>query len=212
MLPGAIAPDLSSPIGLVDPRRARRTFERVLTTGGILLVAVGVVTVAVWAIFVSPLGFRRFPVDQPDQTFTIHQAGSYVIYLEAPGESQDLLPPSLEVVAAGLGGQRVEIRRLGTPGTVGAPAAYDVLGFEGRGVAVVTVDQAGTFVVHVRANPASEIDLTQERFVPGGTVAIGRAWSRGWPASWWGLALLSGVPVVVGLGLVTVGWRRRGVR
>ena len=79
-------------------------------------------------------------------------------------------------------------------------------------MAVVTVDRAGTFVVHVQTVPEADVDLSQQRPVTDGTIAIGRDASRTWLASWTGLGVLAGGPALVGFGLIIVGWRVRRVR
>lgn len=211
MIPGPLVPDLSSPTGPPGSEGARRS-GRFLVPIGIALIATSVVAIAVWAIFLSPFGFKRYPLVDQDRTFTIHQAGTYVLYLEGDGESAPALPPAIEVSAAGLTGQHLDIRMLGTPGVVAAPDAYDVWDREGRGLAVVHADRAGTFVVHVQPAPADQVDPRAERVVTDGTIAIGRGSSRSWLAGWAGLALLSGVPLLAGVGLVIVGWRVRAVR
>jgi hypothetical protein len=179
---------------------------------GVVLIAASVIAVAVWAIFLSPFGFKRYPLVDQDRTFTIHQAGTYVLYLEGPGESDPSLPPAIDVSAAGLSGQPLDIRTLGAPGVVGAPDAYDVWGWEGRGLAVVRANRAGTFVIHLAPVPADQVDPTKQRVVTSGTIAIGRSASRSWMAGWAGLVVLSGVPLVSGGILVIVGRRRQAVR
>ena len=174
--------------------------------------AIGVIAAVAWTIFVSPFGFKRYPLADQDRTFTVHEAGTYVLYLEGPGEAEPSLPPAVAVEAATLAGQRVEIQPLGTPGVVAAPAAYSVWHYEGRGVAVIKVDRAGTFALHIKPLPAAEVDPRQQRVVSGGTLAIGRGISRTWLAGWLGLAAVAGVPLVAGVGLISVGWRRRTVR
>ncbi len=69
---------------------------------------------------------------------------------------------------------------MGTPGVIAAPAAYDVWNHEGRGLAVVHVDRAGTFVLHVQPVPAADVDPAQQVAVTSGTLAIGRDASRTW--------------------------------
>ena len=212
MIPGPLVADLSSPAGAPGLEGQRRSPARLLVPAGIALVAVSLVALVAWGIFLSPLGFKRYPLAGMDRTFTVHEAGTYVVYLEGPGESRPSLPPAIEIGAATVGGQRVEVRPMTDPGVISAPAAYDVLGHEGRGLAVVKVDRAGTFVLHVQPVPQADVDPSLQRVVTGGTVAIGRAATRSWLGGWWGLVALSGLPAVVGFGLIIVGWRSRTVR
>ena len=81
--------------------------QRPRLTGGIVLVALGVLGVVAWGIFLSPFGFARFPLADRYGTFTAHQSGSYVVYFEFPGESHPALPPALDLEVAALSGQRI---------------------------------------------------------------------------------------------------------
>ena len=83
---------------------------------------------------------------------------------------------------------------------------------EGRGLALVKVDRAGTFILHVQPVPADAVDLSQQVVVTSGTLAIGRDASRTWLGGWIGLGVLAGGPALLGFGLIIVGWRVRGVR
>ncbi len=212
VIPGPLVADLSSPIGPPGVSAVRRSPARLLLPAGIALVGTSLVAVVVWGIFLSPFGFKRYPLVEQDRIFTIHEAGTYVLYLEGPGESKPSLPPAIDVNAVTLAGQRVEVRPLGKPGVVAAPAAYDVWRYQGRGLAVLKVDQAGTFVLHVQPVPAADVDPTQQRAVSTGTLAIGRGASRSWLGGWLGLAVLAGGPALVGIGLMIVGWRVGAVR
>jgi len=174
------------------------------------MLAVTIVLLVAWVIFVSPFGFTRYPLADHDRTFTIHRAGTYVVYFEFPGESRSALPPALEVGVAALSGQQIEVRPIGTPGVAGAPSAYDLGGHEGRAVAVIVAHRAGTFAVSIVPTPAGEVDQSQQRIVTEGTIALGREWSRTWLASPFGFALVVVVPMVGGLGLLVLAWIRRG--
>ncbi|HEY5155474.1 MAG TPA: hypothetical protein VIJ47_12110 [Acidimicrobiales bacterium] len=212
MIPGPLVADLSSPVGAPGLEGQPRSAARLLVPAGIALVAMSLVALVAWGIFLSPLGFKRYPLAGMDRTFTVHEAGTYVVYLEGPGERRPSLPPAIEIGAATLGGQRVEVRPMADPGVIAAPAAYDVLGHEGRGLAVVKVDRSGTFVLHVQPIPEGDVDQSLQRVVTTGTVAIGRGATRTWLGGWWGLMALAGLPAVAGFGLIIVGWRSRTVR
>jgi hypothetical protein len=64
--------------------------------------------------------------------------------------------------------------------------------------------------VSITPTPAGEVDTSRQRIVTEGTIALGREWSRTWLASWFGVGLIVAVPIVAGLGLLVMAWRRRG--
>jgi len=204
--------DLSQPAGPATLRRSRGISPRSIALVGIALIASGAIGLAVWGIFLSPLGFTRYPLSDRDRTFTIHRAGTYVVYFEFPGESRTLLPPALDIGVASLSGQKVDVTVISRPGQKGAPGAYRLLGHEGRAVALITSHQPGTFVVSITPTPASEVDTNSQRIVTQGTIALGREWSASWLASWGGVTLLVVVPIVAGVTVLVVAWRRRGPR
>ena len=168
---------------------------------------------AAWGIFLSPLGFTRYPLSDRDRTFTIHRPGTYVVYFEFPGESRSLLPPALDIGVAALSGQKVDVtidqpagaRRV-RPGPTGCA------GHEGRAVALITSHEAGTFVVSITPTPATEVDTNSQRIVTQGTIALGREWSASWLASWGGVTLMVVVPIVAGVAVLVLAWQRRGPR
>jgi len=202
--------DLATPTGPWAWPRSRRSRSRSLALTGVALISLAVIGLVAWAIFVSPLGFARYPLSDQDRTFTIHRAGTYVIYFEYPGEDHSALPPALDIRVVALSGQRVDLHPIGTPGVAGAPDAYHLGSHEGRAVAEIVAHRAGTFVVSITPVAASAVDTSQQRIVTEGTIALGREWSRSWLASWFGFALVVLVPIVVGLGLLVVAWRQRG--
>jgi hypothetical protein len=210
VIPSRLAPDL------VDPPRAWRTKEetaaarrRARVAAGICLVALGILGLAVWGIFMSPFGFTRFPLVDHGRTFSTKQAGTYVVYLEFPGESHQALPPALDIEATGLGGEKVDVEMLGHPGQLGAPDAYHVWHYEGRAVAIVHLHHSGAFLLGVTPKQASQVDSDRERIITEGTIAIGRGWGRGWPTTQWcGLVLLV-VPSAAGIALLVTGRRPR---
>ena len=210
MIAGPLVPDLAAPRGIEGHTGRWFGSRQSLVLLGAALIGCGIVGAVVWAVFLSPLGFTRYPIGLRDRTFTVRDAGSYVVYFEYPGESRAQLPPALDISVASLRGASVEVRPIGTPGVVSAPSAYDVGGHEGRAVAIIDAHGSGTFVVSVDPVPSRRVDPSQERIITMGTIALGRAWSRSWLGSWGGLVLLLGLPVVAGVGAIAAGIRRGG--
>ena len=77
-------------------------------------------------------------------------------------------------------------------------------------MALITSHEAGTFVVSITPTPATEVDTNSQRIVTQGTIALGREWSASWLASWGGVTLLVVVPIVAGVAVLVLAWRRRG--
>jgi hypothetical protein len=204
-----LVPDLSHPAA-GRAAAGKGMSPRSIALIGIALIACGIVGLAAWGIFLSPLGFTRYPLSDRDRTFTIRRPGTYVVYFEFPGESRSLLPPALDIGAASLSGQDVDVTIISRPGHRGAPGAYDVWGHEGRAVALITSHESGTFVVSITPTPATEVDTNSQRIVTQGTIALGREWSATWLASWGGITLLVVVPIVAGVAVLVLAWRRRG--
>jgi hypothetical protein len=212
MISVPLVADLSFPAGAGRGGRSRGLSPRSIALVGIALIACGIIGLAAWAIFLSPLGFTRYALAERDRTFTIRRAGTYVVYFEFPGESRSLLPPALDIGVASLTGQDVEVTMISKPGQVGAPGAYDLWGHEGRAVALITSHEAGTFVVSITPTPATVVDTNSQRIVTQGTIALGREWSATWLASWGGVTLIVVVPIVAGVAVLVLAWRRRGPR
>jgi hypothetical protein len=210
MISGPLAPDLTRPAGPWWPAGLPRSRSRPFRIAGVTLLALSVVILVAWVIFISPLGFTRYPLNDLDRTFTIHRAGTYVVYFEFPGESRPALPPALRIGVVALSGQQIEVHPIGTPGVVGAASAYDLGRHEGRAVAVIVAHRAGTFVVSITPTPAGAVDTSQQRIVTEGTIALGRDWSGTWLASGFGFGLVVIVPMVAGLILLVLAWLRRG--
>ena len=211
MISAPLVADLSRP-DAGGARRAKGLSPRSIALIGIALIACGVIGLAAWGIFLSPLGFTRYPLSDRDRTFTIRRPGTYVVYFEFPGESRTLLPPALDIGAAALSSQKVDVTIISPPGHKGAPGAYDLWGHEGRAVALITSHEAGTFVVSITPTPATEVDTNSQRIVTQGTIALGREWSASWLASWGGVTLLVVVPIVAGVAVLVLAWQRRGPR
>ena len=186
--------------------------HRARVTGGIVLIALGILGAVVWGIFLSPFGFARFPLAARYGTFTAHQSGSYVVYLEYPGESHPTLPPALDFEVAALSGQRIEVRPVGRPGVVGAPDSYHVGNHEGRAVAIVTVHHSGTFLLTVTPKQLGQFDPNEYLPVTAGTIAIGRSFGRGWPTTQWCGLVLFLVPATAGAVLLVTSRRRDQLR
>ncbi len=165
-----------------------------------------------WGIFLSPFGFSRFPLAARYRTFSAHQAGTYVVYLEYPGETHPTLPPALDVEVSPLSGQRVDVRAIGKPGVVGAPDAYHVGHYEGRAVALVTVHHSGAFLLSVTPEAEGQFDPTLLLPVTEGTIAVGRGLGRGWPTTQWCGLLMFFVPAAAGVALLVTGRRREPLR
>ena len=108
------------------PEETAEARRRLRASAGIVAVALGILGIVVWFVFLSPYSFSRFPLADQYRTFNAHQGGSYVVYLEFPGESRPSLPPALDVSASSLSGQRIQVHRVGRLGLVGAPDAYHV--------------------------------------------------------------------------------------
>ncbi len=194
------------------PEETAESRRRLRATAGIVAVALGILGVVVWFVFLSPYSFSRFPLADQYRTFNAHQGGSYVVYLEFPGESQPSLPPALDVSASSLSGQRIQVRRVGQLGVVGAPDAYHVGRYEGRAIATVTVSGGGAFLLTIDHRPVSTADIDRELPVTEGTIAVGRAWGRGWATGLWFAAVLFVVPVGIGIALLASSRRRRPLR
>jgi hypothetical protein len=209
MISGPLVADLATPAGPWTTPRSTRARATTITLAGVALLASAVIGLVAWAIFVSPLGFSRYPLSDQDRTFTIHRAGTYVVYFEFPGESRAALPPALDVRVVPLSGQEVDVHPIGSPGVEGAPNAYDLAGHEGRAVAEIVAHRAGTFVVSITPVRAAEVDTSQQRIVTEGTIALGREWSRTWLATWFGFVLVVVMPILVGAALVVVGRHQR---
>jgi hypothetical protein len=209
---------ITSPIGPLPATSARRSPNaaadpeapsRLWITAGLVLIALGILGGAVWAIFLSPFGFSRFSLESQYRSFDAHRPGTYVVYLEGPGASRPSLPPALDVTAAGTGGQRVDVTRVGSPGVVGAADTYDVAGYEGRAVAIIHLRQSGSFLLTVSARPPGQFDTTQYAEVDEDTVAVGRGLGLGWPTTQWCGLVMVGVPAALGAVAIVVGRRRR---
>ncbi len=191
------------------PEQHAELWRRRRITAGIVLIAIGILGGAVWAIFLSPYGFSRFPLRDRYRTFTTRQAGTYVVYLESPGASRRQLPPAVDVGVSALSGQKVEVEPLGRPGHLGAPYAYDVGSHEGRAIALVTVHHSGAFLLTVEPK-TTEVDPAMEQIVTDATVAVGRGWGRGWLTTQWsGLALVI-IPMAAGVAVIVFARRSRG--
>jgi hypothetical protein len=208
LVPAPIAADQS----WRTPEETTEARRRLRATAGIVAVALGILGVVVWIVFLSPYSFSRFPLADQYRTFNAHQGGSYVVYLEFPGESRASLPPALDVSASSLSGQRIQVRRVGQLGEVGAPDAYHVGRYEGRAIATVTVSGGGAFLLTIDHRPVSTADADQELPVTEGTIAVGRAWGRGWATGLWFAAVLFVVPMAIGIGLLASSRRRRQLR
>ena len=211
MISAPLVPDFSRPAA-GRGAGAKGLSPRSIALIGIALISCGIIGLAAWGIFLSPLGFTRYPLSDRDRTFTIRRPGTYVVYFEFPGESRELLPPALDIGVASLSGHDVDVTTIARPGHRGAPGAYDLWGHEGRAVALITSHEAGTFVVSITPTPASEVDTNSQRIVTQGTIALGREWSASWLASWGGITLIVVVPIVAGVAVLVLAWRRRGPR
>lgn len=208
MISGPLAPDLSAPAPGARAPGAPRLGSVALGRLGLALVACGLLGAVAWGVFVSPLGFTRYPLTERDRTFTIHRAGTYVVYIEYPGASGAALPPALDINVASLAGRPIEVRPLGASGLRSAPGAYRLGPYEGRAVALIVAREAGTFLVTIEPTPASQVDPSQEQVIAEATIALGRGWSRGWLASWGGVVLVVMAPILAGMILMAMGWRR----
>ncbi len=195
-----------------SPEEIAESRRRLRVTAGMVFVALGILGVVVWFIFLSPFSFSRFSLTDQYRTFNARQGGSYVVYLEFPGESRASLPPALDVSASGLAGQRIEVHGVGRLGVVGAPDAYHVGRYEGRAIATVTVHGGGAFLLTIDHRPVSTADADQEMPVTEGTIAVGRAWGRGWATGEWFALVVLVVPVAIGTTLIASGRRRRPLR
>jgi hypothetical protein len=210
VIPGPLA---APPVPTARPWRSEEekadARRRVRITLGIVLIALGILGVVAWGIFLSPFGFSRFPLAARYSTFTAHQSGEYAVYLEGPGESQPSLPPALDIEVAPTSGERIDLQVLGTPGHVGAPDAYHVGSHEGRAIAVVTVHHSGTFLLSVEAKQDGQFNPDNYAPVTSGTIAVGRGFGRGWPTTQWCGLVLFLVPAGAGVILLTTARRRR---
>lgn len=175
---------------------------RVLTGAGIAALALAVVGAVVWAAGLSPLGYQRGDVFDTTRRMTFRQAGEYVVYEEFEGASEPSLPLPLEVIVRDERGRSLEVTTAQQPGERSAPDPYRTPWHEGRALARFEVDEPGSYLLELRF-------LTGERgrYRPFEqvTIAVGRQVSWDWFAGPWGLAVLSGVPAGIGLGLLGAG-------
>ena len=195
MITGPLVPDL-----VVDPdlAQARPTAaKRAIGPGsprGIVLIALGILGAVAWGIFLSPFGLHPLPARRPLPHVHAHQAGTYVVYLEFPGESR----AAAAARRRPRGGRRcrgseVELHPIGHPGRRrGARRLPRVAATRVGPWPMVTAAQAGTFLLTVTPKPAGQFDPTSTP-VTEGTIAIGRGFGPGWPTTQWcGLALSAG--------------------
>lgn len=195
-----VVPLDTRPLPRPDGRRRRRWLA-------LVSLAAAVLGAVVWTAAYSPVGFQRFELAEADRILDFRDAGGYVVFEEHEGASEPALPSPLEVEVTGLDGGRAEVVDALAPAARGAPDAYDMLGREGRALARFTIDEPGSYRLRVaprRLGAEGEFG----RFQPT-TLAVAPGASTGWLGSWWGAAVLAGLPATVAVVLLASTVRRR---
>jgi hypothetical protein len=130
-----------------------------------------------------------------------------VVFEERSGAADPLLPPPITVSITSQQGDVVPVEQLIKPYQRSSPYVYSTPWQQGRAIARFTIDQPGSYYVHsLPVGGSSSAGYGPRR---GGTLAIGRELATTWLGGWGGLALLFGLPLALGIGVLWEGGRRR---
>jgi hypothetical protein len=162
-----------------------------------------------WVAALSPLGYPRFSVLDTDRSFTVHRAGTYVLFEEFAGATEPDLPSPIDVSIIGEDGRTVPLRYQQDPGERAAVDPYSMLGVEGRAIARFDIDEPGRYLVQVQARRPQSYEPGDYRSGVPLSLAVGRDISTSWLGSpIVGIAAGPGL-FVLGILLAVVGWQSR---
>lgn len=197
---------IPAPLVASAPTRTRRPPGSGFRIAGSVLVVLAICGGAVWFATLSPFSFSRWGLSEGAHSINVRQTGTYVIFEEYPGASDQRLQPFVDITVRSPGNRKTEVTRL-IDGNGESAFTYRVPGHEGHAVASFEADRTGTYLVNVTGVPhdnVSPIDLETHT-----TIAVGRDTKMAWVGTIWGLLPLVVVPLGLGAGLLVIGARRR---
>jgi hypothetical protein len=207
------------PGALVVPARAGRLGPQPRTTVvqviGVVFLVLVVAGALAWS-NLSPFGMRRWRLLDPSQTITVKEPGTFVIYEESPGAAGGTGPALVSTSVRSIGGRRIETKDL-LDANGASPSVYRTPWHEGRAVTSFVIDKPGTYAVLSFPTAAATEDHTRTNAAgPGGVldltalprVALAPEGTPGVLGGLGGLALLTIVPLVGGVAVLTFAYRR----
>lgn len=194
-----VAPGSLTPPIVPVPQR-RWTGARVGRWVGAILVAGALVGLVVWLAGLAPTGHQRFAAAESNRRLHL-EAGSYVVFEEYVGASEGLGRPRLAVTGFAVGSSDAEVRIEPIEGAATSPdvPSYRWWRYDGRGVARVSVDRDGDYIVRVASS-----DDGRTTGLDAVTVALARSGGATWWGSPTGAVVLVVVPLLIGGGLLLV--------